>query len=213
MGLALLLIGGLYLGDRLFLEKRGIASVDEPFTAGDRTKYYDLSDLTGPILQKSAKMAMAQGFQVQKTAQEVGLSFGGFLVQNAQGAKVYACEKYPNVELVLKAEGVAYSGNIPTLIVRGPCVTSDDGQKITALPVPLKDLYKNLKENPLWRIPWGDRGESLLVSAQYLYDEWPQIWNVVQVKLYNDQESLEIDGYEIISLLDQALTLDFSEAQ
>lgn len=213
IGLALLLVGGLYLGDRLFLQKRRIASFDGTITTTNGTNYYDLSELTGTALQKSAKIALSQGFQVSRNDKTAGLALGNFLIKNSQGSKVYACEVFPNLEITLKAEGVAYSGNIPTLIIRGPCMSSDDGQTIMPLPIPLKGLYQNVRQNPLWRVPLGDRGDSFLISAQFLYNEWPADWNVVGVKLSNDQESIEMDGYEIISLLDQPLTLDLSEEQ
>lgn len=213
VGLALLMVGGLYLGDRLFLQKRHVASFDGTITTSNGTSYYDLSELSGSAFLKSAKIAMSQGLQVQRGAATAGLTIGNFLVKNPSGSKVYACEVFPNVEIALQADGVAYSGNIPTIIVRGPCVNSDDGQLISALPIPLKGLYQSVRNNPMLKVPLGDRGESFLVSAQFLYNEWPVSWNVIGVKLSNDQESIEMDGYEIISLLDRPLTLDLSEEQ
>lgn len=213
IGLGLLLVGGLYLGDRLFLQKRQIASFDGTITTSNGNSYYDLSELSGSALQKSAKIAMAQGFQIHKESGAAGLTVGNFLVKSSQGSKVYACEVYPNLEITLQAEGVAYSGNTPTIVVRGPCTNSDDGQTITALPLPLKNLYQNLRQNPTWKVPLGTRGDSMTLSAQFLYTEWPTTWNVVGVKLSNDQESIAMDGYEIISVLDQPLTLDLSEEQ
>lgn len=212
-GLALLLVGGIYLGDRLFLQKRHVASFDGTITTNNGTSYYDLSELSGSAFLKSAKIAMSQGMLVQRGPATVGLTVGNFLVKNSAGSKVYACEVFPDLEITLQADGVAYSGNIPTIIVRGPCMSSDDGQTISALPIPLKGLYQNVRQNPLWKVPLGDRGDSFLVSAQFLYNEWPVSWNVIGVKLSNDQESIAMDGYEIISLLDQPLTLDLSEEQ
>ena len=58
-GLALLLVVGLYLGDRLLLQKRAIASFDGTITTTNGTSYYDLSELTGNAFQKSAKIALA----------------------------------------------------------------------------------------------------------------------------------------------------------
>ncbi|WP_413288600.1 hypothetical protein [Bdellovibrio sp. HCB337] len=213
LGVVLLLIGGLYLADHLFLQKRGIASFDGRATSSVGTDYYDLSEASDKEFSRLAKYALIQGLQVHKTQESMGLSLGLFLVKNESGSKVYACEKYPNVEIVLQAEGVAYSGDVPTILMRGPCMASDDGQRILPLTMPLKGLHKNLRENPMLKLPLGDRGESVMLSAQTLYEEWPHYWNVVGIKLYNDQESVSLDGYEIISLLDQALTLDFSEVQ
>lgn len=211
--MALLLIGGLFLTDRLFLNKRGIASFEGAVSTGAAGSYYDLTELEPQEFNKAFKLALVQGLQVHRSKENLGLSWGLFLLKNEAGSKVYACEKYPNMELILKAEGIANSGNIPTLILRGPCRASDDGQKILPWPLPLKDLYKNVRENPLWRVPLEGRQESFVISAQYLYNEWPDFWNVVGLKLYNETDSLEIDGYEIISILDQPLTLDFSEQQ
>lgn len=213
LGVVLLLIGGLYLTDHIFLQRRGVASFEGRVASSVGTDYYDLSELKDADFAKMAKQALVQGLQVHKTPESLGMSLGLFQVKNDSGSKVYACEKYPNVEVTLQAEGVAYSGSSPTIIIRGPCVASDDGQRILPLTIPLKGLYKNLRENPMWRVPLSDRGDSFMISAQSLYDEWPPYWNVVGIKLYNDHESIELDGYEIISLLDQPLTLDFSEVQ
>ena len=211
-GVALLLLGGLYLGDRLFLQKRNIASFDGNVATSGSDDYYDLSERSGKEFQKFFKYALVQGLLVHRDSISVGLAMGLFQVKNEGGSKVYACEKYPNVELTLQAEGIAVSGNIPTMIVRGPCVPSDDGRRILAFKIPLKDLAKNLRENPIFKVSTGERDENFMISAQHLYTEWPTQWNVVGIKLYNDQETLHLDGYELISLLDQALTLDFSES-
>lgn len=211
VGIALCLAGALYFGDRWLLQKRNVASLEGEVRVPQSMEVYDLSELSGEAFNKAFKLALAQGFEIQKDAQSLGLLLGGFLVKNPQGAKVYVCEVYPFLEITLQAEGVAYSGNIPSMIVRGPCLTSDDGKKINALPLPLRNLPQNLRSQPLWRVPLGDRGDDFVVSTQYLYDEWPTNWNVVRVKLSNEQTSLELDGYEIISLLDQTLTLDFSQ--
>lgn len=213
LGGILVLIGGLYLADRLFLNKRGLASSENGFLASRSENNYDLSEESGNTFLKRAKYALIEGLRVEKTSSHLGLSPGLFLVKNEEGAKVYACEKYPRLELVLQAEGVAYSGNIPTLRIQGPCVPSDDGRHMEAFAIPLKDLDKKLRENPNSSFPFGDHGESFGVSAQNLYNEWPTQWNLVGIKLFNNQEVLDVDGYEIISVLDQALTLDFSEVR
>jgi len=214
LAVAVVLVGGLFLTDRLFLEKRGIASISGAVSRSIGRDYYDLSELSEKEFLKAFKMATIRGLRVHKAAGAVGISLGLFQVKNESGAKVYACEKYPNLEITLQADGVANSGNIPTLTVRGPCIASDEGTHILPLTIPLKGLHQKLRENPNYQVSLGDRGESFVISAQDLYsDYWPPEWNVVGVKLSNEQESLQIDGYEIISLLDQPLTLDFSEAQ
>jgi hypothetical protein len=213
IGIALLLLGGLYFGDKFFLQKRGVASFEGQVSTSMGTNYYDLTELTGPDFQRAFKKALLQGLQVHHENGLVGMSWGNFLVKNNSGGKVSVCDKYPNIEVTLKAEGVAYSGNVPELTIRGPCLVSDDGQKILPHLIPLQGLYENVRNNPVYKIAIGTRGDSFVVSAQFLYTEWPQYWNVVGVKLYNDAEALSMEGYEIISVLDQPLTLDFAEDQ
>jgi hypothetical protein len=213
LAMAVILLAGLYVTDHLFLQRRGIASFEGAANVSESASLFDLTDLPEKEFLRSFKGALVRGLQTHRENGALGLAWGQFLVRNAGGAKVYACEKYPTFEMTLKAEGVAYSGNTPTLTLRGPCLSSDDGQKILPLMVPLKGLFKNLRTEAVNRIPIGDRGDAFMLSAQYLYTEWPQYWNVTEVKMYSDVESLSLDGFEIISLLDQPLTLDFAEAQ
>jgi hypothetical protein len=211
--LAVLLLGGLYVADRVYLQKRGIASFEGRAETSGRAALFDLTELSEKEFYKAYKGALIQGLQVKKAGASVGLAWGQFLDKNDSGGKVYACEKYPYVEMVLQAEGVAYSGNVPTLVIRGPCVSSDDGQSILPFMIPMPGLFKNLKENNVYRLPMPGSSESFILSAQYLYSEWPRYWNVVSFKLANDSTHLMMDGYEIISLLDRPLTLDFAEGQ
>jgi len=212
--LALILCGGLYFSDLLFLQKRQVASVEGTVSSTlSGKRVFDLTDMSTKDFMKAFKQAMVYGLQVVREGSEVGLTWGQFLVRNESGAKVYACEKYPHLEVVLKAEGVAYSGNIPTIILRGPCLSSDDGERTRPLMVPLKGLHRLLRENSKYNIKMGDRGDAYTIEAQFLYNEWPQYWTVVGVSLSNETEALSMDGFELISLLDQVLTLDFAEPQ
>src|SRR5690606_3697113 len=131
--------------------------------------------------------------RLQKEPQNLGLHWGQFLVRNGSGAKVYACEKYPKLELTLQAEGVAYSGEIPTLIVSGPCLSSDDGHSILPFMIPLRNLHENLRNTPRYPVRMKEEGEYFTISAVHLYEDLPRYWNVVGVKLTNDSDSLLMD--------------------
>ena len=213
LALCLILIGGLYAADRLFLQKRGVASFEGQVQSSERARVFDLTDLESGELVKAAKIALVEGLQLKKRPGAVGLAWGQFLLNNESGGKVYACQKFPHFEMTLQAEGIANSGNIPTIIIRGPCISSDDGRHTVALMIPLKGLRESLRENAAYRVNLGEGGESFIMSAQYLYNDWPRYWNVIQIKLSSDAEILSMDGYEIISLLDQPLTLDFADEQ
>ena len=214
LALCLILFGALYAADHLFLQKRGVASFEGQVHSAERSRNYDLSEYEGKELLKAAKVSMVEGLQLKKTNDSVGLSWGQFLIKNESGGKVYACEKFPNFEMTLEADGIANSGNIPRIILRGNCLSSDDGRTISAFMIPLRGLHEKLRANPVYRVEAGaGSGESFFLSAQYLFGEWPRYWNVIGLKLSNETENISLDGYEIISLLDQPLTLDFAEAQ
>lgn len=214
IALALILLVGLYATDRLLMPKRDIASFEGLERISDQSRVFDIADLPEKEFYKAFKLALVQGLQLQKENQGIGLFWGQFLVRNSSGSKVYACERYPQFEITLQAEGVAYSGEVPTLDIQGPCLSSDDGQKILPFLIPLKQLHKSLREQAHYKVPMqNERGDYFTISAKNLYNEWPQYWNVVGVKLANETENLSMDGYEIISLLDQVLTLDFADNQ
>lgn len=217
------LVVGLFIGDHLFLHNRNIASVTGAVTTISGKTYFDLTEVPESEFNVGFKTALVSGLSVEKTATTMGLSWGQFMVKNESGGKVYACDKYPFLEMELKAEGVAHSGEIPSLIIRGPCMTSDDGKKILALPLPLAHLLERLSAQPEVKVNLGSsregfqgegsKGEGFTISAKNLFRPGPRYWNVTGLKLYNDHESLVLDGYEMISLLDQALTLDFAVAE
>lgn len=195
----------------MFLQqRRGIASVTGPVRTKSVKSYFDLTEVSEEEFNVGFKTALISGLVVEKTAKTLGLALGQFLLRNESGGKVNACTRYPFVEIEFRAEGVANSGETPGIFLRGPCVVSDDGKKIVALPIPLENLTKNLLAQKELRIPLGNKGEGYTVTAKDLYPPGARYWNVVNVKLYNETESLSVDGYEIISLLDQALTLDFA---
>jgi hypothetical protein len=207
-----ILIVGLYIGDQVFLQKRGIATVTGAVTETLHKSYYDLTEIPDSEFNRAYKTALVSGVEVEKTSHTLGISWGQFMIKNESGGKVYACDKYPSMEVELKAEGVAYSGELPVLRVRGPCRTSDDGKKILSMPIPLSDLAK-LQVDAELKVPLDPRGEDFTVSVKNFYKPMARFWNVTNVKIYNENESLSVDGYEIISLLDQALTLDFAVTQ
>lgn len=211
--IVLVLVAGLYVSDRIFLQQRGIASFTGAVRGSVTKTYFDLTELPESEFNVAYKTALVAGLEVQKSAEAVGLAWGHFLTSNDSGGKVYACEKYPRFEMELRAEGIANSGEIPVLWVRGPCLGSDDGKKILPLTIPLANLMARLRSNPELKIPIGTSGEFYTITAENLYGPGARYWNVVNVRLSNQTESLSVDGYEIISLLDQALTLDFAVTQ
>lgn len=193
--------------DKKIGERRFIAN-DEAGSQGARPEY-DLSDSTPQEFKKAFKYQMLKSAELVHTSAGPGITLGLFLMRDLEGRTVDVCEKYKTVDLVFKAEGVAYSGEIPTLIVRGPCLVASDQRTLEALPIP----FKIIRGSPVsihefeGEIPGYTQRTKIYVRNVVGF--WPADWNWVGVTLYADprEDALQINGYEIISVLGRPLVI------
>lgn len=206
----LVLLGlGLWLDNSLLVSPtRRIASALNAGT-NDGTEQSDLSQLEGSEFLKAFKYALISVGYGLDDGQQFGFRFGNFLLHNDRGAKVFACEEYNTVDLVFQAEGIAVSGEIPTLTVRGACQTANEPRFIEALMVPYREILASSVSQK--DFIGGDSAHPVAVQFQNVVEQWPTSWNLVGVRLSNPekQTALSLDGYEIISILGQPLTMEW----
>ena len=211
----LLLLGlGLWIDNSLLVSaSRKIASTqDENSSAKASASLGDLSELKGPEFLKAFKYALIQNAHGLADDNQVGFTFGNFLIAGSDGQKVYVCNQYPFIELNFVADGIAFSGEAPRIIVRGVCDTSSETMFIEALKIPYRDILA-LPLNQAEFVPAAtDEHQRIKIEFRNIVDQWPRQWNLVGLKLYNDQgQSLSLDGYEIISILGQPLTMEWGD--
>jgi hypothetical protein len=214
-GIIILILAALPLAifilDKKLGEKRYVASDAQNSTGAHPD--YDLSESSPEEFQKAFKYQMLKGATVEKTSIGPGITLGLFLLKNDDDQTVDVCAKHPTIDYVFQAEGVAFSGEIPTLIVRGPCLVGSDRRTIEALPIPFSKIFKS----PLSQIQFDGeipgRSEKSKIFVKNVVDFWPTDWNWVGITLYGPTNvgNLSINGYEIISVLGAPVLVQTSE--
>lgn len=206
LALALLPIG-LFIVDKKLGEKRWVAN--DTSSSESIHSEYDLSDSSPEEFKKAFKYQMLKNASVDQTSVGPGITLGLFLTKDEEGKVVNVCEKYPTIDFIFKAEGIAFSGAVPTLIVRGPCLVASDQRTLESLPIPFSKILRS----PLTQIEFTaeipGRNETSKIFVKNVVEFWPTDWNWVGVTLYGNIEepSLSIDGYEIISVLGQPVLI------
>lgn len=202
--LAALPVGVFYLNHSL---DRNIAS-DDSGSQGGRPEY-DLSEATPEEFKKAFKYQMLKNATLERTSAGPGINLGLFLLRDNDGTTIQVCEKYKTIDLVFRAEGIAVSGEIPTLIVRGPCLVASDQRSLEILPIPFATILNSPLSQHEFAGEIPGHTEGLKVFTRNIVGFWPSDWAWVGVTLYAgpQDEILQINGYEIISVLGQPLII------
>lgn len=197
----------LFFLDKKIGERRFIAS-DGRGSEGARPEY-DLSDSTPEEFKKAFKYQMLKNATLDKTSVGPGITLGLFLFRDQDGRTINVCEKYKTIDLIFKAEGVAFSGEIPTLIVRGPCLVGSDQRTLEALPIPFSVILRSPVSQYEFDGEIPGYNDKTKTFARNVVEFWPTEWNWAGVTLYAtpQEEPLHINGYEIISVLGQPLII------
>lgn len=199
--------------ERKLNPQRKVASDQETATtilAAD----HDLSEASPEEFKKAFKYQILKEASLVRTNAGPGISLGLFLTKNESGNKVFVCDEYPLIDLIFAAEGVAFSGDIPQMVVRGPCQVSADQRHIEALPIPFsKILASPLSQYEFQSEIPGSR-EKVQIYFRNAAEFWPLEWTWVGVKLYgkNPENTLQINGYEVISVIGEPLTVKASDS-
>lgn len=170
---------------------------------------YDLSEATPEEFKKAFKYQILKNVSVENSSAGPLLRVGLFLIKNSSGNKVFVCDQYPTIDFIYAAEGVAFSGEVPQMIVRAPCVVSADQKYIEAPPIPFSTILQSSLKQYEFTAPYLNTNEQGRIYFRNVVEFWPKEWNFVGVKLYSqdNQSSLSISGYEVISVLGEPLTI------
>ncbi|WP_413583214.1 hypothetical protein [Bdellovibrio sp. HCB288] len=172
-------VGITYMNNQ-FSSSRKIASTEQEAAMDTAMASSDLSGSNPKEFQKAFKYQLLKSAQVTDYSDGMRLHLGHFFMSDEAGAKISVCHRFPKIELHFSAEGVAESGEIPRTIVRGSCRVAPDGLHLEGIIV---DLPR--QQNYQW------------------------VWTGIKLVSSDQSESLEVSGYEIISVL--GTPLNFSE--
>ncbi|XGC81111.1 hypothetical protein ACES2L_01280 [Bdellovibrio bacteriovorus] len=194
--------------DKKISQSRGIATDQVGY---HEEQNYDLSEASPEEFKKAYKYQLLKNVQVEKNLEGTVIIVGGFQMKDSAGDKVSVCDLYPTVDFILSAEGIAFSGEIPQLVVRGACVTSTDHRHISSFPIPFKDIFETPLEQTLLTIEPGPTHNGGKVFFKNVVEFWPTQWVLTGIRLYpkdSKRGTLEVNGYEIISVLGAPLFIN-----
>lgn len=151
-------------------------------------KRLDFYHLSGNAFTSQAKQRVVEEMQVMRDSGSVGIVLGNFAMKTEGGQRQLACDSFNQVEIVLEAEGVAVSGEKPTIVVRSPCnYTSDHIDQIAPIWIPLN---KFRQEKPTHFTETTEN--EVRYSFRSMGHDWPEQWNVASVRLLNEDENREL---------------------
>lgn len=149
---------------------------------------------------KAFKFQILHRAALESSSEGPGVSLGNLKIVLRTGESAFFCEKYKVLDFVFAAEGVSYSGEIPKMIVRGPCLVNSDETLTEALPIPFARIFElDIATTELsFSVPTSPLTGKIFFKN--VYEEWPKEWTWVGVTLYSETpgENIDINGYEII---------------
>jgi len=191
----------LYLSD----EGRSSAAQRDPASVG---KNFDLSHLVDDELEQAIKERLIGGLKLVKVGNtHISLQLGHFYLANTDGVKVKVCDEFSKINIKLEAEGVALSGERPSMELWGDCISEPNSALINPLMIPFKDL---LSKAP-FEGDYQDRQNSN-VSLRFFHtpDDWPLFWVLKQVNIETKNgEEIEISREEISKILGRPFGISF----
>ena len=180
--------GVIYISNSQILEKnRNPAAI---------RKVFDFSQLEGSALKMRSQRRLIEEANITSEKGRVSIELGHFVTKGEGNRKIFACDFYERVNLTFKAEGMATSGEIPTLRVEGPCKVSADLNKISLISIPVARI---LNEKPSDMDLNYDQS-SVSFHFENMGHSWPKNWILKSVRLSRDNhpgEGIEVDEHEI----------------
>ncbi|KHD87398.1 MAG: hypothetical protein OM95_14495 [Bdellovibrio sp. ArHS] len=204
---------GVLLLNKKVSQLRLVASSEDGPSVNVTTFDYDLSEASAHEFKKAFKYQVLKEASVLKTPQGPAMRLGLFLMKNAAGGKVFACEQYPTIDLLFAAEGIAFSGEIPQMILRVPCTVATDQRHIDTLPIPFSKILKSPVTQYEFTTQAENSREQGKVYFRHVVEFWPTEWTWTGVKFYAEDpgDTLQINGYEVISVLGEPLVIKATE--
>jgi len=90
------------------------------------------------------------------------------------------------MRLTFEAEGMASSGERPSMTVEGPCRTGSDITRIEPIWIPVSKIVSEKASDMDLTFPDND---GVTFKFQDMTGEWPRRWHLTKLRVYNDAET------------------------
>lgn len=171
----------------------------------------DLSQFQGVHLFSQVNAQLIGASNILKENNKIGLELGQFVTQQGQ-FKVLTCSVYESVELVFQAEGEAQHGELPKMVVQGPCRNSTEPKKVTKMKpiwIPFGELLRNPTSTS--QIDFYD-DEPVSLRFSNIGESWPTKWLLTKVILHDEErmdQPLEVDQMQIRKFRPSSILIEF----
>lgn len=145
-------------------------------------KALDFSNLKPVSLSLSEDRRLLQLAKVFNTEAAVGIELGGVLARNPAGGREIACQLYPSIELVFRADDLAEGGQTPTLAVVSACKTEAPYENLEPIWIKPKLLTQNLPKDGL--LEFNDPTPVRVILTN-MSSVWPKRWALYSVRLFD----------------------------
>jgi hypothetical protein len=175
-------------------------------------KRFDVSNLKGSDLRIASRDRLLSDAHLLFKSGMTGIELGHFITKNQDGVRQFACQMYQRVQLVFQAEGMAESGEIPTMNIEGPCLMSSaDINHMSPIWIPYKNFLAQRPHD--FAVDYEEDDERLTFSFRNMGSEWPDTWALHKITLIETDQTtngLEFSSQEIRSIRPMNLTMHWT---
>lgn len=152
-------------------------------------------------LQTALYKDIVNSIQIAKDHKNFEINVRNFLVKH-QRENLHLCEYFDSYTLTFEAEGIASSGERPTMVVSTPCEVSLKTSIPVPIIVPVEDIFKLTPNDTDIRFEVNPKAS---FSFRNVPEMWPEYWVLSKVqftKSNHSEREVIIDRKEIYTLSD-----------
>ena len=160
------------------IPKRQLASIP-------KNLHTDYSDLSGGSLERATIDRLSKELHLTYQTEDINIHLPHFQMQVDGKRGRSACEHFQTVQIKILADGVAVSGERPSLTLRSPCIISENNY-IQSLQIPMV-MFSEIKPSQMATRP-VEYNQTLIFSSS-MTEVWPNSWLISEVSFIPQKKS------------------------
>jgi len=169
-------------------------------------KVFDFSELQGTALEDAARKHLISDAKSIREKDRAGFYLGHFVTRNLDGKSALACDIYNRVSMTFLAEGMAMSGDRPSLTIDASCEVGDNVNQMEPIWIPIAEIMAQKPGNMELQL---NSPKPITLKFQNIESTWPTYWILSELKIYNrtDGRSISVDNTTIYKLSSAPLSM------
>ncbi len=160
-------------------------------------------------IQSALHKEIVSSLLVAKNQKEFQIQVRNFLVKE-NDINQPLCNYFNEYTMTFEAEGIASSGERPTLTITSPCLVSERTKLPYPVRIPVEDIFK-LK--PADTDISFQVNENALFSFKNIYDAWPEYWVLSKIEFDHTNtvgRKITIERKEIFELSQKPIVMEWT---